>query len=163
MKISIIKTKKLSQIIYTQGYICINGNYIIRADIAQLDDTLLQDKINREESFNYNMETKSFSSSIPDILSIFNKSDDCLRNTNLFTTEGKNKYEVFYSDIRKEFAYFNLDYLQVFYNTELPLELRQDSEFSAACVLDKDYSVLFYLMPVIKRDDFLARFKHIGE
>ena len=34
MKISTIKTKKLSNIIYNQGYICINGNYIISASIA---------------------------------------------------------------------------------------------------------------------------------
>lgn len=163
MKISTIKTKKLSQIIYNQGYICIDGNYIISANIAKLDDTLLQDKINRDEPFYFSMQTHSFSDSIPDILSILKKSENHLRNTELYFNIGKNKYDVFYDDIRKEFAYFKSEYLQAYYNTELPVDLRQDTKFSAACILDSDNSVLFYVMPLIKKDSFLARFEHIGE
>lgn len=161
MKISTIKTKKLSQIIYNQGYICINGNYVIKAIYVQLDDTLLQDKINKDEPFSYNMQTKTFGS-IPDILAILTKAETPLRDTKLFLSEGKNKYEVFYSDIRKEFTYIDSDYLQVLYNTGLTFQPRQDSKHNAVCMLDADNTILFYVMPIIKRDDFLARFEHIG-
>jgi hypothetical protein len=35
MKNVILKTKKLEQIIYNQGYICIDSHYLIKADLNE--------------------------------------------------------------------------------------------------------------------------------
>ena len=50
MKQPIIKTKKTDYIIYKDNYICVDGNYIIKADLVQLDDSLMQEKINLPKS-----------------------------------------------------------------------------------------------------------------
>lgn len=49
-----IKTKKHDSIMHSEGYLIIDTSYMIRADMVELDDTLLQSKIENGIEFNYN-------------------------------------------------------------------------------------------------------------
>ena len=49
-----IKTKEHETIIYSEGYVVIDSAYMIRADLVELDDSVLQSKIEADEEFNYN-------------------------------------------------------------------------------------------------------------
>lgn len=163
MKKATIKTKKLKQIIYNNGYICIGSNYIIKADLVQLDDTLLQDKVNKDEPFYFNKFSNSFGTPpklvdiIPTDLTTYNK----LEPTGLYTDILKTKADIFYNKETKQFSYFNSDYLKVFKDTEEKLNLLQHDKLSSAIVIDANHICLFLIMPMNYRESYLNQFEYI--
>ena len=163
MKKATINTKKLEQIMYNNGYICIDSKYIIKSELVQLDDTLLQDKVNKDEAFYFNTFNKSFETPpnlldiIPTDLTTYNK----LESTELYTDIFKTKADIFYNKETKRFVYFNADYLKIFKDTGEKLNLLQHNKLSPALVIDANLTCLFLVMPMEHRESYLNQFEYI--
>ena len=164
MKNVILKTKKLEQIIYNQGYICINSHYLIKADLIQLDDTLLQDKINKNEPFYFNKFNNNFGTP-PDVLAIIPKDFSEfieLENTGLKTDIHKTTADVFYNPETKLFVYFNSEYLKLFTDTGATLKLIQSkNRYNPAIVLDDNYECKFFIMSMANKNAYLEKFENV--
>lgn len=163
-KNNVLKTKKLSDIMYNQGYVCINSSCLISANLIKLDDSLLQDKLNKDESFNFNVKTKSFNDKIPKLLEIIPKDITNyteLENTGLKTCKGKTYIDIFYNPIIKRFVYFTSEYLKIFTDSGLDLRLSQsDNKLSVAIVLDNNNKCQFLIMPYLINDCYLDKFEY---
>lgn len=169
MKINTIKTKNLKNIVYKNGYICINGMYLIKSELVQLDDTLLQDKINRNESFNYYADNttrlKYFNDNIPPLEDIIPKNLSeyrPLENTGLYTEIAKTKAEVFYNPDTRLFSYFDADFTKVFKETKRELKLRQtENRYTSAVVVNNENEILFLIMPITNQRAYLEKFEKL--
>lgn len=161
---NIIKTKKAELIIFNDGYLCINSNYLIKADYVQLDDTLLQHKILNKEPFAYNSVTNRFYDNIAplkQLIPIYSDDFTPLKYTNLDTTILKTKANVFYNDIKQYFTYFNADYISVFNNALEHYNFVQTESLGQGVAFSKDFECLGLIMPMQNRYSFLNRFKEI--
>lgn len=160
-----IKTKKTGLIIYKDGYLCVNGNYIIKADLVQVDDTLMQDKINNNIPFYYQTYIKNYSEQIPDLLSIIPKysaSSYYLKETNLLqkSFNTNETFEAFYNDDLGKFIFFDADYIKIFRDTNLSLLLRQAEPTAAATIYNDNLECLFVVMPCLMKSSFLHQIEH---
>ena len=165
MKKPIIKTKKTELIIYRDGYICLDGHCIIKADLVQLDDSLMQDKVNNDIPFLFNSYNKTFGQTVPDLLAVIPKSQAnsyLLIDTNLQqqSFNSKKLVEAFYNEDLNTFIFFDVEYLKIFRDTKLLLSLRQSTPTSAATIYNDDLECLFVLMPCMIRDSFLHQIEH---
>lgn len=163
MKKTEIKTKKLSIVVYNNGYICIDGNYIVKADLVTLDNDLLQNKINKDEPFYYYVPSKNFGDSIPkliDVIPAYNFNDDILQKTHLTTDFNRNKLKVFYNVDKRYFTYLNNDYLSIYEKIKPNYQLMQRSKNSGVAGYDGDI-LEFYIMPVIYKNCFLNIFEGV--
>lgn len=125
-----IKTKKHETIMYSEGYIIIDSSYMIRADLVELDDTLLQSKIEKNEEFNYNTgkllkKSKGFYEGVPrakQLIDPFSEEWQKLENTNLKLMQIKTLSDLFYNQ-NVGYVAINSDYVKelegaydIFYN-----------------------------------------------
>lgn len=165
MKRPVIKTKKHDLIIYDKGYLCFDGYYIIKAYLVELDNELLQDKINKDERFGYNVTSKYFNDVIPKLDEIMPKYDalnwDILQKTELLTNFNRSKLKVFYNANQRYFTYIDNDYLEVLAKTRPNYQLRQTQKMSGAAYFNGD-DLEFYIMPVIYRNCFLNIFEGVS-
>jgi hypothetical protein len=157
IKPTIIKTSKHNLIAYRDGYICIDGNYVIACHLVILDNPEMQKKVLLDEPFCVN--SGNYSEHIPDLKSVIPEMHtnqiqliDTELNTNL-----RPKCRVYYNPLLNYFTYFNLDYLKQVTKTGLKLNLVQQSKHSGAGHYDNDLKCLFYIMPVTLRNCFLEK------
>lgn len=159
-KVIEIKTKKLNEIGYNQDYIVIDGHYIIHKDYALLDDTLMQDKINKNESFYYQAVTKSFNPNIPDLkqlIPVFDSEFTALEDINLYTIKEGVQVKLFYNREKNYITYMNHDYFKMIDDcTSILNDFRQTKKFGTICIFDSDCKLIYLVMPISVRDTFFT-------
>jgi len=165
MKRPVIKTKKHDLIVYDKGYLCIDGYYIIKAYLVEIDNELLQDKINKDERFGYDVKSKYFNDVIPKLDEIIPKYDalnwDILQKTELLTDFNRSKLKVFYNANQRYFTYLDNDYLEVLAKTRPNYQLRQTQKLSGVAYFNGD-DLEFYIMPVNYKNCFLNIFEGVS-
>lgn len=114
-KIILQKKDYEAQIIFLDGYIAINGNYIVKADLIELESDLIQDRINKNDYFSMlnghetNFPTESTWKAIlriPEgapvrVTNLFYKDEIKKAEYNLFTNLGNNQTIVMNADFAK--------------------------------------------------------------
>lgn len=160
MKQSLIKVKKTSLVTYNEGYVCINGNYLIKADLVLLDDTFLQHQIDEKKPFAYQVDARAFREP-PQLLPLMPKSSegDYLDDTLLTRERKRGKLRLFYNPAKRYITAFNNNYLSVMENVST-LKLKQTGKYSAAAMYDTNGECLFLVMPVQLRDEFISKIEN---
>jgi hypothetical protein len=153
----LLKTKKAKQIFYNDDYICINGNYMIHKAYIFLDDTLLQDKINKNEAFGY--VSNQFINNIPPLKQLLPKNIDnydLLEDTKLITSFSfsTEKYHIFYNSKANKCLYINEEYYQIFTTRGLVAFYGTDNPLTALIIYQND-TVKGLIMPCDVKNDFI--------
>lgn len=160
IKVTTLKTEKHSSIIYNQGYLAIDGNYIIAAYLVMLDNPELQKKVLLDEPFAYS-KTSGFLTDIPELKKLIpahSTNQIQLIETDLTSEAIKGeKAKVFYNPADEYFTFFNQKYLEQFTKTGLQLKLYQTEKQSGAGHYNPELECLFYIMPMILRSSFLEK------
>ena len=160
MKQSLIKVKKNSLVIYNEGYVCIDGNYLIKADLVLLDDTFLQHQIDEKKPFAYQVEGRAFREP-PKLLPLIPKASegDYLDDTLLMRECRREKQRLFYNPAKKYITAFNNKYLSIMENV-LTLRLKQTGKYNAAAMYNINDECLFLIMPIQIRDEFISKIEN---
>lgn len=154
-----IKTKNVSHIVYSKGYVVINANYMIAKEYVQLDDTLMQDKINNDIEFQWDDISKHFNDKVPpieNIIPVFDSTYTPLQDTNLLLEVGKKETaKIFYNPDKKYLTYMNQDYFNLVNNcVSILKDFRQSEKYNNICIFDSNCKLLFLVMPMQVRDSF---------
>lgn len=157
MKQSLIKVKKTSSVIYNEGYVCIDANYLIKADLVLLDDTYLQHQIDDKKPFAYQVAGRTFREP-PKLLPLIPKASegDYLDDTLLTRECRRQKQRLFYNPAKKYITAFDNAYLSIMENVST-LNLKQTGKLNAATMYDDNGECLFLIMPIRLRDDFISK------
>lgn len=160
MKQSLIKVKKTSLVIYNEGYVCINGNYLVKADLVLLDDTFLQHQIDEKKPFAYQVDSRAFREP-PQMLPLIPKASegDYLDDTLLIKECRRVKQRLFYNPAKKYITAFNNTYLSIMENVST-LKLKQTGKLNAAAMYDGNNECLFLVMPIQLRDEFISKIEN---
>lgn len=160
MKQPIIKVKKTSLVIYNEGYVCIDGNYLIKADLVLLDDTFLQHRIDEKKPFAYQVDARAFREP-PQLLPLMPKASegDYLDDTLLTRERKREKHRLFYNPAKRYITAFNNNYLSIMENVST-LKLKQTGKYTAAAMYDDNDECLFLIMPVQLRDEFIFKIEN---
>lgn len=160
MKQSLIKVKKTSLVIYNEGYVCIDGNYLIKADLVLLDDIYLQHQIDEKKPFAYQVEERVFREP-PQLLPLMPKASegDYLDDTLLTREYRREKQRLFYNPAKRYITAFDNAYLSIMENVST-LKLKQTGKYSAAAMYDDNGECLFLIMPIQLRDDFISKIEN---
>lgn len=160
MKQSLIKVKKTSLVIYNEGYVCIDGNYLIKADLVLLDDTFLQHQIDEKKPFAYQVKERVFREP-PQLLPLMPKASegDYLDDTLLTRECRREKLRLFYNPAKRYITAFNNAYLSIMENVST-LVLKQTGKYNAAAMYDTNDECLFLVMPIQIRDEFISKIEN---
>ena len=159
MKQSLIKVKKTSLVIYNEGYVCIDANYLIKADLVLLDDTFLQHRIDEKKPFAYYVDSREFREP-PQLLPLIPKANKCdyLEDTLLTRECRREKQRLFYNPAKRYITAFNNNYLSIMENIST-LKLKQTGKYTSAAMFDND-ECLFLVMPIQIRDKFISKIEN---
>lgn len=160
MKQSLIKVKKTSLVIYNEGYVCIDANYLIKADLVLLDDTFLQHQIDEKKPFAYQVKERVFREP-PQLLPLMPKASegDYLDDTLLTRERKREKQRLFYNPAKRYITAFNNAYLSIMENVST-LKLKQTGKYNAAAMYDTNDECLFLVMPIQIRDEFISKIEN---
>lgn len=152
----ILQKKDYEIIIYKNDYICINGNYIIKADLIEFDDLFITDKIHKGENFGYNFRFNNY-------LDI----DDKTINISPYLTAPPQKpvrlydlyYKTKYLDHRiltnvanNQLVTIQTDFGKIIETLQGNLTQSTTNSYQPVLIHDKNNQLLGLFMPIINRD-----------